>query len=109
MCTLIIYHTLHKKAIKIQVCLKKGKKCFYLYNCLIRIHFKEKNMKIVSETNIMGRWEIIVQTTNQQDQEIAKEELNKLNVEFIESGVNEIIVYANETQKIQMDDLFYNL
>ena len=59
-------------------------------------------MKIISEINILGRWEIAIQTNNEPEQEILKDKLNEIGAEFMESGVSEVIVYADSGQKLKI-------
>ncbi|MHA4990418.1 hypothetical protein [Cetobacterium somerae] len=59
-------------------------------------------MKIISEVDIMGKWEIAIETNNEREQEILKEKIEEIGAEFMESGVSEIIVYADGSQKIKI-------
>ena len=59
-------------------------------------------MKVISEVDIMGRWEIAIETNNKQEQDILKEKIDEIGAEFMESGVSEIIVYATGSQKINL-------
>lgn len=59
-------------------------------------------MKVISEVDIMGRWEIAIETNNEQEQDILKEKIDEIGAEFMESGVSEIIVYATGSQKIKL-------
>ncbi|MCQ8213593.1 hypothetical protein NON08_13890 [Cetobacterium somerae] len=59
-------------------------------------------MKVISEVDIMGRWEIAIETNNKQEQDILKEKIDEIGAEFMESGVSEIIVYATGSQKIKL-------
>ena len=59
-------------------------------------------MKIISEVDIMGRWEISIETNNEREQDIIKEKIDEIGAEFMESGVSEIIVYATGAQKIKL-------
>lgn len=60
-------------------------------------------MKITSEVNVMGEWEIIIETKNAQEQAILKEKIDEIGAEFIESGTSEVIVYANGGQKLRVN------
>ncbi|MDX8337367.1 hypothetical protein [Candidatus Cetobacterium colombiensis] len=59
-------------------------------------------MKIISEVDIMGRWEIAIETNNEQEQDILKEKIDEIGAKFMESGVSEIIVYATGVQRIKL-------
>ena len=65
-------------------------------------------MKVISEVDIMGRWEIAIETNNEQEQDILKEKIDEIGAEFMESGISEIIVYASGAQKIQLISFVLN-
>lgn len=59
-------------------------------------------MKVISEVDILGRWEIAVETNNEQEQSILKDKINEVGADFMESGISEIIIYADGPQKIKL-------
>lgn len=65
-------------------------------------------MKIISEVDIMGRWEVAIETNNEREQDILKEKIDEIGAEFMESGVSEIIVYATGVQKIKLISFISN-
>lgn len=66
------------------------------------VHKGDEVMKIISEMDIMGQWEIAIETNNEQEQEILKQKIDEIGAEFMESGNSEVIAYTTGPQKIRL-------
>lgn len=66
-------------------------------------------MEILKSVMIMGVWEIAIQTKNAQEQQILMDKLNSLGIKFDTSGESEVLVYANDSQKTEVDKIIANI
>lgn len=63
-------------------------------------------MKIISSTEMMDIWEVIIESENLAEQNLIQERLENLGIQFEVSGITETIAYMSGKQKNNFESSF---
>lgn len=65
-------------------------------------------MKIISSTEVMDIWEVVIESENLAEQNLIQDSLETLGIQFEVSGITETIAYMSGTQKNRFESFFHS-